>query len=104
MLFKSLHCDSVGSATLSVFGNHARVCVLDCLPSFNRWVLLSGCCGESRVWIEMEVGMLVKKDEQMLVCREVGGMVLGMEELGEMVSSYRNFLRNYSGKISWLCF
>lgn len=52
----------------------------------------------------MEVGMLVKKDEQMLVCREVGGMVLGMEELGEMVSSYRNFLRNYSGKISWLCF
>lgn len=91
MLFKSLHCDSVGSATLSVFGNHARVCVLDCLPSLNRWVLLSGCCGESRVWIEMEVGMLVKKDEQMLVCREVGGMVLGMEELGEMVSSYRNF-------------
>ena len=34
------------------------------------------------MWSGVEVGMLVKKDEQMLVCGEVGGMVLGMAKFG----------------------
>lgn len=62
---------------ISVFEDHAGgVCTLDCLPSLHRRVPLSGCYGESRVWLGVEVGMLVKKDKQMLVC-EVRGMVMG---------------------------
>lgn len=65
------------------FGNHTgSVCALGCLPSLDGWVMLSDCCGESRVWLGVEVGMLVRKDEQILVCGKVGEMVLGMAKFG----------------------